>query len=125
MIPALKWKARGDGRYEALASRAVGGKYFIEWVERRYSETFYEWFECRCYDVDYQIKGGGGRGNVNRVYIRTLEDAKALAQLDHDKQLELIRKYGGWDRIPGEAWYQFKNEMMEWQHQRLVAEQAS
>jgi hypothetical protein len=112
-MTTLNWKAKGDGRYEALASRLVGGKYFIEWVESYYSEEYSERFECRYFDVDYQTKGGGGRGNVSRIPPRTLEQAKALAELDHDKRAELIGKYG--DRIPQEAWSQLSREMLAYE----------
>jgi hypothetical protein len=90
-MTALNWKARGNGRYNALASREVGGKYFIEWVESYYSQEYCERFEVRRYRVDYRRKGSGGRGNIDNIDIRTLARAKALAELHHQKQRELLR----------------------------------
>jgi hypothetical protein len=118
----LNWKARGDGRYDALASRDVGGKYFIEWVESHYSADACELFEIRAYSVDYQTKGSAGRGNIDQVSIRTLSQAKALAELHHDKHQELIRKYGADLRdIPDEAWSQFRRELLAWQERAANA----
>ena len=65
---ALNWKDRGNrrydtvayGNYDALASREVGGKYFIEWREKHYSEDRCEWFEVRAYNVCYQDKAAAG-----------------------------------------------------------------
>jgi hypothetical protein len=109
--PPLNWKDRGDGRYDALASRKVGGKYFIEWVERHYSNDSCEWWECRYYEVHYQPKGAGGIGNIHQSTISTLAKAKALAELDHQKRKEMVDKYG--ERFPEEAWWQFGREMRE------------
>jgi len=114
MTRTLNWKDRGDGRYDALASRVVGGKYFIQWQEGHYSEQACAWVEDRCYNIDYQHKGGG-RGNVDQSDIRTLEKAKALAELHHQKHKELIRKYGDYKSVPYEAWGQFSRELLAWQ----------
>jgi len=114
MTRTLNWN-RGDGRYDALASREVGGKYFIQWEESYYSAEYGERFEVRAYSVDYQFKGGGGIGNVDRSDIRTLEKAKALAELHHQKSKDLIRKYGDYKNVPWEAWSQFNRELLAWQ----------
>ena len=113
----LNWKDRGDGRYDALASRKVGGKYFIRWVERYYSEQDCGWYEVRRYDVDYQPKGAG-RGNIDQYPMRTLEKAKALAEFDHQKRKELVDRYGDDRNVPSEAWYQFSRERRAWQEAR-------
>jgi hypothetical protein len=118
MTMTLNWKACGAGRYTALASRIVGGKYFIEWVESRYSDEYCERYDVRSFDVDYQTKGGGSIGNVSRTSIRTLAKAKALAELHHAKLKALILEYGDTRAIPGEAWGQFSREMLEWQLER-------
>jgi hypothetical protein len=112
-IPTLNWKDRGDRRYDALASRTVGGKYFIYWCERYYSEDRCEWLDICKYRIDYRTKGGGTIGNVDRTAVRTLKSAKAIAEFDHEKRKELIRKYGA--RAPEEAWSKFNREMLEFQ----------
>jgi hypothetical protein len=112
-MPRLNWKDKGDGRHEALASRVVGGKYFIEWVESYYSDEYCQRFECRYFHVDYQTKGGGGWGNVSRIHPRTLEQAKALAEFDHHRRVELLSSYG--DRIPQEAWSRFNAELLAYE----------
>jgi hypothetical protein len=99
----LNWKDRGDGRYDALASRVVGGKYFIQWVEGHYSEQAYGWIEDRRHRVDYQTKGGGRIGNDDQTSIRTLEEAKALAEAHHQKHKALVDKYGDIRNVPYEA----------------------
>jgi hypothetical protein len=109
-MTGLNWKSRGDGRFDALASRIVGGKYFIEWLERHHSNDYCEWHEVRAYSVDYQTKGGG-RGNVDQSSIRTLAEAKALAEAHHQKHKELIGRYGDLRNVPCEAWAQFNREM--------------
>jgi hypothetical protein len=105
----MNWKDRGNGRYDALASRAVGGKYFIQWVESYYSDDYGQRFDVRAFNVDYQPKGGG-RGNIDQVKIRTLKEAKALAELDHNLRAQLLQQYGDYDRIPQEAWGQLGRE---------------
>jgi hypothetical protein len=114
-MTSLNWKSRGDGRYDALASREVGGKYFIEWVERYYSDYSCELVECRRFRVDYQTKGGGGIGNVDNVSIRTLGQAKQLAELHHAKRRSLIRKYGAYRDVPSDAWGQLNRELLAYQ----------
>jgi hypothetical protein len=111
----LNWKSRGSGRHTALASRTVGGKYFIQWVENYYSDGYCEQFEVRSFDVNYQTKGGGCYGNVSQTKIRTLAKAKALAELHHAKLKALILEYGHPPAIPSEAWSRFKDEMWDWQ----------
>jgi hypothetical protein len=112
----MNWKDRGNGCYDALASRLVGGKYFIRWIETYYSDEYCERFDVRSYHVDYQTKGGGGIGNISTYRIRRLEDAKALAELDHKLQKEIVLKYGELGRnIPSEAWSQLRREEEEWQ----------
>ena len=117
MTMTLNWKACGAGRYTALASRIVGGKYFIEWVESRYSDEYCERYHVRSFDVDYQTKGGS-IGNVSRTSIRTLAKAKALAELYHAKLKALILECGDARAIPSQAWGQFSDEMLEWQLER-------
>lgn len=117
MTITLNWKARGNRRYEALASRIVGGKYFIEWVESRYSDDYCQHFEVRSFSVDYQRKGGGGHGNVDQTSIRTLAKAKALAEFHHAKMKALIIEHGGELGIPETAWSQFMREMLGWQRE--------
>src|SRR5215469_10025074 len=104
----LNWKSRGDGRYDALASRVVGGKYFIRYQEGYWSEQSGSWVETRNYSVDYQTKGGGGIGNVDQSSIRTLEQAKALAEAHHERHVKLICAYGDLRNVPYEAWSQFR-----------------
>jgi hypothetical protein len=111
----LNWKACGKGRYTALASRVVGGKYFIEWVESHYNNEYCERFEVRAFDVHYQTKGGGGRGNVDQTKIRTLAKAKALAEFHHARMKALILEYGDTRTIPDQAWSQFSREKLEFE----------
>jgi predicted trehalose synthase len=108
----LNWKSRGDGRYEALASRIVGGKYFIQWEEGYYSNQAEAWIKTARYSVDYQTKGGGGIGNVDQSEIHTLEAAKALAEAHHQKHKALIAEYGELCNVPDQAWSQFNREML-------------
>jgi hypothetical protein len=108
----LNWKSRGDGRYDALASRVVGGKYFIQYQEDYWSKQSGSWVETRNYSVDYQTRGGGGIGNVDNLSILTLEQVKALAEADHQKRKELISKYGDLCNVSYEAWSQFRREML-------------
>ena len=119
-VMPLNWKDRGDGRYDALASRDVGGKYFIEWIESYYSEYRCEYVEVRAFRVDYQTKGGGGIGNVSRTRIRTLEQAKRLAEFHHQKLKELINAYNGYRNVPSEAWSQFSRELLAWEEHALL-----
>ncbi len=93
-------------------------------VERYYSEDYGEWYDVRSFRVDYQTKGGGSWGNVDRVSIRTLATAKALAETHHAKRKALICQYGDERNIPEEAWYRYSNEMLEWQ-QRAAQEEAA
>ena len=111
---ALNWKARGNGRYDALASRAVGGKYFIHWREKYYSEQVDRHVEAHWYEITYRSKDGGAN-NVDQISIRTLKKAKALAEFDHQKRKELINKYGDVRNVPYEAWSQFSVESLAWQ----------
>ncbi len=112
----LNWKACGSGRYTALASRIVGGKYFIQWQESYYSEEYGERYEVRRFNVDYQTKkGGGGKGNVDQTRIRTLAKAKALAEFHHAKLKALILEYGDTRAVPYQAWDQFKREKLEFE----------
>lgn|SRR5262245_1360893 len=110
---SMNWKDKGDGRFEALASREVGGKYFIEWHEGHYSNQINGWLECGQYGIDYQWKGGGGRGNVNVVRGCTIELAKAIAEKDHEERQKVIREFGAY--VPYEAWDRFHREMLAWQ----------
>ena len=118
-VMPLNWKDRGDGRYDALASRDVGGKYFIQWIESYYSEYRCEHVEVRAFHVDYQTKGGGG-GNVSRTNIPTLDRAKRLAEFHHQKQKELINAYNGYRNVPSEAWSQFSRELLAWEEHALL-----
>jgi hypothetical protein len=95
-----------------LASRIVGGKYFIEWVESYYSNEYCEWREIRAYDVVYQTKGGDGLGSVpHKSSIRTLAEAKALAEAHHQKHKELIVRYGDLRNVPDDDWSQVWREL--------------
>jgi len=119
-MTSLNWKNRADGSYDALASRLVGGKYVIRWIERHYSEDWCEWFEVRSYDVHYRTKGGGATSNVSLVRLPTLAQAKAVAELDHAKMRALISKYGSDRDIPWEEWDRFKREMRAWQEEHCA-----
>jgi len=100
----LNWKQQSSDRYRALASRAVGGIYFIQ-----YRENFYgnpntgKGFWVRAYYLDYN------NGNVSQIEHRTLEEAKTLAEFHHEKMGELFRRYGR-EKVPESAWYQFSQE---------------
>jgi hypothetical protein len=102
----LNWKDHGDGQYDALASRAVGGKYFIKWIEYW---CFDDQVERRFFDVRYRYKGGGEL-NISGFNIRTLANAKALAETHHAKRKALIDKYGSERAIPPEAWNKARAE---------------
>jgi hypothetical protein len=114
----LNWKAKGNDRYEALASRMVGGKYFIEWVGRHYSAD-YGAYDCNFYCVSHQTKGGGGIGNISRLGPRTLAQAKALAEFDHNQQRALIHKYGSYRQVPpDEAYDKLNREVLQWEQRQ-------
>jgi hypothetical protein len=124
----LNWKTRGGDRYDALASRVVGGKYFIEWIESHYSEQSCERLEVRGFRVDYQYRGGC-RGNISLTHhLGTLAKAQALAELDHARRKALFEKYGDERSVPDEAWCQFRRQMDDWQNfteealERAIAE---
>jgi hypothetical protein len=73
----LKWKSCGDGRYEARASRAVGGKYgkyCIEWVES--FDLDGQNLARGCFIVYLNLTGG----RMGVGHSRTLEQAQALAE---------------------------------------------
>jgi hypothetical protein len=131
VMEKLNWKLRKMRRYNgtyynkyaALASRIVGGKYFIYWHEGYCSEQTSEWVEVRAYEVEYQTRGGGTITNVSRTSIHTLPQAKALAELHHAKLRALINKYGTDRNIPEEAWRQFHDEMLTWQEDQLPKQQ--
>jgi hypothetical protein len=111
----LNWKDRGDGRYDALASCEVGGKYFIQWEKGYFSEQTNGYVETRCFRVDYQMKGGGSYGNVSQTHIHTLDKAKQLAELHHQKHKELLSAHGDYRKVPYEAWSRISCELLEWQ----------
>lgn len=115
MSGTLNWKDRGDGHYDALASRDVGGKYFIDWVESYYSSEYGETWDIRAFEVEYQSKGSSGRGNISQVRIRTLALAQKLAQLHHDWYRDLIHKYGSHNVIPSNEWYEVGRALLAWQ----------
>jgi len=111
MMARLNWKQQPSGRYRALASRAVGGVYFID-----YRESFRgrlrtgKGFWVRSYCLHYNS------GNVSQIDHRTLEEAKALAEFHHKKMDELYRQYGR-EKVPSEAWSQLQREKLAFEEQ--------
>jgi hypothetical protein len=111
----LNWKDCGNDHYAALASRIVGGKYFIEWQERCYSEHAGKTVEVRRFAVDYQTKGCCSISNLDQSSIRTLAKAKALAEFHHAKMKALVLEYGDMDAVPSKAWDQFGREKLKFE----------
>jgi len=112
----LNWKQQPTGRYRALASRAVHGVYWIDYTETMHGNlNTGKGFWIRSYGVETSV--GGGRSNVSRVPHRTLADAKAVAEFDHEKKCELLRQYGDWRSIPNEAWRQLSDETLAFEEQ--------
>jgi hypothetical protein len=109
-VTRLNWRQQSSGRYRAIASRAVGGVYWIDYEESFYGSYHHSrGFWVRSYRVDYAFpRGGGSHGNVSQVPLRTLADAKALAEFHHWKMGDLRRQHG--DNIPSEAWHPFSQE---------------
>jgi hypothetical protein len=85
----LNWKQQSSGRFRALASRAVGGVYRIEYTENFCGSNHHSrGFWVRCYRLGYNS------GSVSQTSLRSLEDAKALAEFHHQRLVELIRQHG-------------------------------
>jgi hypothetical protein len=100
----LNWKQQSEKRWRALASRAVGGVYFIDYTEHFCGSYHYgRGFWVRSYRLDY------GSGNVSQVPHRTLDEAKALAEFHHQKMGELFQQHGR-DNVPNEAWHRLQQE---------------
>jgi hypothetical protein len=103
-MTTLNWKQQPSGRYRALASRVVGGVYFIDYREAFYgNQNTGKGFWVRCYHLGYNC------GNVSQIEHRTLEEAKTLAEFHHQKTGELVRQYGR-GNIPDSAWHQLSQE---------------
>ena len=110
----LNWKQQSSGRYRALASRAVGGVYFIKYREAFYgNQNTGKGFWVRSFGLDYQFARGGARGNVSQIEHRTLQDVKALAEFHHEKLGNLIRQHGR-DAVP---WRQLQQEKLAFEEQ--------
>jgi hypothetical protein len=90
---ALNWKDNEDKtRSTALASRVVGGKYFIKWIEHYYSEQTCELLKVRRYSVDYQTKGGGGIGNVDQTHAEESKRTRRSASRADERVDRKVRR---------------------------------
>jgi hypothetical protein len=92
----LNWKQQSSGRYRALASRAVGGVYFIDYTESFYGSYHHSrGFWVRSYTIEHD-----NSNHLSLVPYRTLEIAKAVAEFHHQKACECDDRY----RISDEVW---------------------
>jgi hypothetical protein len=125
----LRWKDRGENHCSARTSRVVGGTYIIAWEDTHCSGKRCSEKTVGNYSVFYQPTKHHEPSDVSWLLLRSLEDAKALAQLDHDKRRALISRYGDKRSIPAEAWKQFRGELEDWQlknnRERIAAEIAA
>jgi hypothetical protein len=132
VLPAkgsLRWKDCDESHCSARASLVVGGTYIVAWDDTHYSGKYCSGETVRNFSVFYQPTKQHEQNDVSWLLLRSLEDAKALAQLDHDKRKGLILHYGDKRNIPAEAWKQFHGELEDWQlennRRRIAAEVAA
>src|SRR5438132_6894236 len=87
--PMLNWKQKSPRTWRALASRAVGGVYRIEYHENFHGSYHHNrGFWVRSYMLHYD------NGNVSQVPHRTFEEAAALAEFHHRQ----MREHGSVDQ---------------------------